>query len=235
MARRHFYSGLGALLALGAPVGLLLLQAVRAGRFASAWLIGELADQAGIYAYVCLSTVVVFAVFGYALGRQADQLQELARTDPLTGLLNRRAFQERLREEFERAFRSGLPLSLLVLDLDGLKALNDREGHRRGDAALRGLASAVRGGSRITDITARWGGDEFAVLAPQTARQEAFQLAERIRDSAGPGSPGGLTVSIGIVTLDPGDPLASPEALMSGADTALYAAKRLGRNRVVAG
>jgi diguanylate cyclase (GGDEF)-like protein len=198
------------------------------------WLVGELASQAWVYGYVGVSTLAVFAGFGYVLGLQADKLQELARADPLTGLLNRRAFEDRLEEEFARAARFGMSLSLLVLDMDGLKELNDREGHRQGDAALRALALALKRGSRISDIGARWGGDEFVVLAPGTGRTDAFELAERIRSSVASTDPPGLTVSIGLATVEPGDLQARPGTLVSEADTALYAAKRLGRNRVVA-
>ena len=234
VARQGLYAGLGTALAAGAPLGLLLVEALRARDVSWDWLVGELAGQAPVYVYVSASTALAFAAFGYALGRQADALQELARTDPLTGLLNRRAFQDRMQEEFARALRQGLPLSLLVLDLDGLKELNDREGHRQGDDALRGLARALRIGSRITDVAGRWGGDEFVVLAPATGRSEALQLADRIRAVVREG-PTKLTASIGLATLDPADPLSGPEALVSEADLALYAAKRLGRDRVVAG
>jgi len=233
IARRYRHAALGSLLALGAPLGLVILRAAGAQGLSSAWLVQEVAGQAGTYLYVTLSTALVFSTFGYVLGRQSDRLQEMARTDPLTSLLNRRAFHERFEEEFARAVRYRLSLSLLLLDLDALKSLNDREGHRQGDAALRGTARALRVGSRITDITARWGGDEFVVLAPNTARDEAVRLADRIRGAVAAEDLAGLTVSIGVTTLDPGCPLPGPEALMSEADGALYVAKKLGRNRVV--
>jgi diguanylate cyclase (GGDEF)-like protein len=235
LSRRRVYATLGAFLAFGAPLGLLLVQALAAGRFSPGFMLAELRGAARVYAYVAVSTMVAFAAFGYALGSQADRLQRLARTDPLTGLLNRRAFQERLEEEWGRALRSGSQLSLLAIDLDGLKDLNDRAGHRGGDAALRSFALLLRLGSRITDVAARWGGDEFVVLAPQTGGDVGFDLAERIRASAGLGSPVGLSVSIGVATMDPRHPLAGPDALLSRGDAALYAAKRLGRDRVVAG
>src|SRR5262245_65761933 len=114
LSRRRAYTALGALLALGAPLGLLLLQALAAGRFSPGFVLAELRGAARVYAYVAVSTMVAFAAFGYALGSQADRLQQLARTDPLTGLLNRRAFQERLEEEWRRALRSGSQLSLLA-------------------------------------------------------------------------------------------------------------------------
>jgi diguanylate cyclase (GGDEF)-like protein len=199
------------------------------------WLATELAGNAETYLYVALSTALAFWAFGLILGRQADRLEALAGTDALTGLLNRRALEGRFAEEFARALRFRHPLSVLALDLDGLKEVNDREGHRRGDAALRATALALRAGCRITDVAARWGGDEFAVLAPVTTLDEALGLAERIRGTAASESRGGLTVSIGVVSLDLDHPPADPEVLLSRADAALYAAKALGRNRVVAG
>lgn len=230
------YAAVGALLSLGAPLGLLALRAASGPGPSRDWLVAELGQQAGTYAYVLFSTLAAFCGFGYLVGRQTDRLQELARTDPLTGLLNRRAFEARLSEEFARAVRYKQPLSVLVLDLDGLKGLNDREGHRRGDAALVGAALALRRGSRATDIGARWGGDEFVVLAPSTAGEEALRLAERIRGAAS-ASPqlAGLTLSAGVTTLEPTRPNVGPEALVADADAALYRAKQLGRNRVVSG
>jgi diguanylate cyclase (GGDEF)-like protein len=232
--RRLRYAALGGFLGLGAPLGLLVLRAVSAQEISTRWLAEEVATDAETYLYVGVSTILMFGLFGQALGRQADRLQELARTDTLTGLLNRRAFEDRFEQEFARATRHGLPLSLLLVDVDNLKDLNDRAGHRAGDLALQETASALRNGSRIDDICARWGGDEFVVLAPGTSRSEALRLAERMRPAAGSYRPDGLTVSIGVATLDPGHPDGSAYALLSGADAALYAAKALGRDRTIA-
>jgi len=233
-AKRLSYAALGGFLALGAPLGLLALRAAGARELSSRWLVDEVVGDAATYLYVGVSTFLAFALFGRALGRKADRLWQGARTDTLTGLLNRRALQDRLNEELARAVRHRLPLSVLLVDVDKLKELNDRAGHRTGDLALQETASAVRTGSRIEDVCARWGGDEFVVLAPATGRDEALRLAERIRLTAGLNRPEGLTVSIGVVTLDPGRPYSSPDALMSHADAALYEAKALGRNRAVA-
>lgn len=234
MTRRRSYAALGGSLALGAPLGLLALRAARARDLSPRFLAGELAGDAATYLYVGASTVLAFSFFGRILGRQADRLQEQARTDALTGLLNRRALQDRLDEEFARAARHRLPLSLLLIDVDRLKELNDRAGHRAGDQALQQTAAALRSGSRIHDLCARWGGDEFVVLAPGTGRAEALHLAERIRVDAGRNRPSGLTVSIGVATLDQAHPCPSPHALLSGADVALYEAKTRGRDRVAA-
>jgi diguanylate cyclase (GGDEF)-like protein len=232
MSRRVLYSAAGALLALGAPLGLLLLQAVRAGRLSKDWLARELAEQTPLHVYVALGTLLAFTLFGYVLGREGDALRALARTEPLTGLLNRRAFAERLEDEVARAARYGTPLSLLLLDLDGLKRLNDQAGHHAGDAALRALASSLREKSRSSDVVARWGGDEFVALAPQTRRAEALELAERIRATVAASGPAPVTVSIGVATAENHGPLTTA-ALEAAADAAVYEAKRLGGNRVV--
>jgi diguanylate cyclase (GGDEF)-like protein len=241
VSRRALYSAAGALLALGAPAGLLLLAAIQAGEASPAWLARELSARTGTYVYVAAGTLVVFTLFGFVLGREGDALHALARTDPLTGLLNRRALTDRLNAEMARAERYGTSLSILLLDLDGLKRVNDRAGHRAGDAALQVLARALREGCRSADVGARWGGDEFVVLAPETRETDALDLADRIRASVAAGSPSGATVSIGVATVEPGD--GAPrgegegervEVLVSNADAALYEAKKRGGNRVVA-
>ena len=232
MSCRAIYAASGALVALGAPLGLLFLQAARAGRLSGAWLAEELKEETALHLYVAAGTLLAFTLFGYVLGREADRLRDMARTDPLTGLLNRRAFTEHLQGEAARAARYGTPLSLLLLDLDGLKRLNDLAGHHEGDAALQALARSLLAGCRSADVGARWGGDEFVVLAPETRRGEALELAERIRASVAASNPSGVTVSIGVATAVPGR--VSALALESEADAALYDAKRQGGNRVVA-
>jgi diguanylate cyclase (GGDEF)-like protein len=183
--------------------------------------------------YVSTSTAVVFTAFGYMLGRQADRLARLSETDALTGLINARGLYERLQRELARARRYGTSLALLVLDLDGLKIINDRFGHRAGDEALRQCAEVVRSELREADVGARWGGDEFAILAPDTSRAAALTLAERIRAliarRATASSP--LSVSLGIAMLEPAT--LDADALMHAADAAMYDAKLQGRNRVV--
>jgi diguanylate cyclase (GGDEF)-like protein len=226
----------GATLALGAPLGLLVLRALQAGRLSPSWLRREISADPWTYGYITVSTLVVFALFGWALGRQAARLYDLSSSDPLTRLNNRRALHERLDEEFARSLRYGSPLSVLLLDLDGLKQLNDRHGHRRGDEALERVADAIRTGSRAADVAARWGGDEFAILAPNTGRVEAVRLAERVRALAAEGNPPSeaVTVSAGVATFDLTRRLATPNDLIRAADAGLYEAKRNGRNRVVA-
>jgi diguanylate cyclase (GGDEF)-like protein len=232
-SRRVSYSLIALALAGGAPLGLVLLRICRAGVFSPGWVTREITADAWTYGYVAFSTALVFSAFGYALGRQVDRLVELFSTDPLTNLKNRRVMQERLEEEIAHAERYGTSLSLLLIDLDGLKTLNDRDGHWAGDVALRRAAAAVRSGCRATDIAARWGGDEFALLAPHTGPSEARHLAERIRELAAKEGPQSITVSVGVATAARSRPGWTPEALVREADGALYEAKRLGRNRVV--
>jgi len=221
----------GSLLAAGAPLGLLIVRLWVTGGLELAGVRREVAGDMPTYIYVTLSTLVAFSLFGYALGRQADALVELSRTDALTGLRNPRAFEERLSDEVARAARYREPLSLLVLDLDGLKGINDSRGHHAGDLALRSLADALRLGARQTDFAARVGGDEFVLLAPRTDAPAAAALGERIRTLVAAQGVDGLTVSVGVATMGVGSTTGG--FLREVADIALYEAKRRGRNRVV--
>ena len=232
---RWIYAGIGGLLSAGAPLGLLAVRAAQADRASADWARDEIATNAAIFIYVTTSTLVVFVLFGYVLGHHADRLLQLAQSDPLTALHNARVFQERLEEEWGRARRYGHALSLLLIDVDGLKGINDRRGHRAGDAALVRVAAALRRTARQTDLAARWGGDEFALLAPDTNGAAALRLGERVcglvRETAdADGEP--MTVSVGVATTH-GAPDDGALRLRERADAALYAAKRQGRNRVV--
>lgn len=153
-------------------------------------------------------------------------------TDALTGLLNRRAFDARLEQEFARAQREHAPAGLILLDADSFKDYNDRFGHPAGDAALRQLAVLLRESCRGYDFVARYGGEEFAVILPGTARQAALVIAERIRRTvqraAWPHRP--LTVSEGVSMIGPA--MQSAAEWLRAADRALYQAKAAGRNRV---
>jgi diguanylate cyclase (GGDEF)-like protein len=230
------YALAGGVLGLGAPAGLLFLRLKRrALSFHSA--VQEMKADRATYIYAATSTTVAFALFGGVLGHYADRLSQLATTDPLTGLFNPRAFHERLRQEMGRAARYREPLSLLIVDLDGLKRVNDQYGHEVGNAALRSVAGAIRSELREIDLGARIGGDEFGVLAPRTNEESALVLAERLRARVAEGvgaAPGlGTTISIGIAALAPsrnGRP--TPVSLIAVADEALYRAKRDGGNRV---
>jgi len=182
------------------------------------------------------------------LERHQVQLETLATTDALTGLLNRRALWDRARVELARAQREHTPLSLLVLDLDHFKQVNDRWGHLAGDAVLHHVAGLMQGTVRRTDVVGRLGGEEFVVLLPQAGAEAAAHLADKLRRSVEtsptpwPASVGSgvvnpppelpVTVSIGGASLSPGAQ-GSLELLLGLADQALYRAKAEGRNRVV--
>ncbi|MFL1525233.1 diguanylate cyclase [Pseudomonas sp. O230] len=168
-----------------------------------------------------------------------QELAQLAATDALTGVANRRMLDQTLRHEWFRAQRSGKPLSVLMIDADHFKAFNDQHGHQAGDDALRALAKVIAEHvRRPTDLVARYGGEEFSVILAETDSAGAQQIAEHIRSAveqlpfvAGVESP--ITVSIGISTWTPTTDT-SLEQLLFAADKALYQAKESGRNRVVA-
>ena len=170
------------------------------------------------------------------------RLRALSATDGLTGLANRRHFDEVIRREWGRAVRERQPMTLLLMDADCFKAYNDRLGHPAGDAVLRSIAEACQGNiRRPTDVAARYGGEEFAVILPGTDGVGAGLVAEQIRASLHalgiphPGTAWGtVSVSIGAASFEPGAPgsPASAEDLLRRADQALYTAKRTGRNRV---
>ncbi|MET0551589.1 MAG: GGDEF domain-containing protein, partial [Vicinamibacteria bacterium] len=223
----------GLALAAGAPLGLLALRFV-SGRARVAALGAEWERDALTYWYVTCSTAVVFAAFGAMLGRSADRLSRLASRDGLTGLLNRTGMKERIAAEMRRQARRPSPLSLLVLDVDRMKFINDQQGHGAGDAALRHVAAAIAKNVRAVDAVSRWGGDEFLVLAPQTALQDAAVLASRICAAAAEPAAGAppVSVSIGIASVPPADPDPSLDDLLRAADDALYEAKRAGGNQV---
>jgi diguanylate cyclase (GGDEF)-like protein len=165
-------------------------------------------------------------------------LEALAITDGLTGLYNHRHFQETMEKEIRRCEREGKTLSLLLLDLDHFKQYNDRFGHTEGDAALRRMAGQITRAIRATDFAFRYGGEEMAVLLPSCTKEQAVDVAEKIRQAVSRSErrPGvfapQITVSIGVATF-PDDGRVS-RGLVDAADAALYQAKSLGRNRVVA-
>jgi diguanylate cyclase (GGDEF)-like protein len=165
------------------------------------------------------------------------QVEQQAITDPLTGLANRRQFFDTLEREFERAQRFGTPLSLIMLDIDNFKQMNDVRGHLAGDAVLHGTAGTIEGLIREIDLAARYGGEEFGVLLPQTNLEGAKNLAERLREavalrvvSFGDDQINGVTASFGVAS----GPRTNADHLdlVARADAALYRAKRAGKNRV---
>jgi diguanylate cyclase (GGDEF)-like protein/putative nucleotidyltransferase with HDIG domain len=182
-----------------------------------------------------------FAVAGVFLvtlrervGRLIDQLTDAASTDPLTGLLNRRGFQTVIDTELARSERGARSFSLLMCDCDYFKSLNDRLGHHAGDEALKAIGKLLEHNKRRIDVAARVGGEEFALVLPETDQHEAFIVAERLRSRFADefaDQPVELTLSLGVATY-PTHGLTA-DALLRAADEALYAAKALGRDRTV--
>jgi len=166
------------------------------------------------------------------LKQYLDSCQEAAFTDHLTGLANRRRFERQLEREVARTERYGHPFCLLLIDVDDFKGVNDAHGHEAGDEALRRVANVIQSGTRGIDTGARIGGDEFAVILPETALARGLEVAERLRaaiSSVEVEQGGRVTASIGVAEL----PMCARggDDLRAAADAALYEAKRAGRDR----
>jgi diguanylate cyclase (GGDEF)-like protein len=166
------------------------------------------------------------------LERQQEELEQENATDPLTGLGNRRAFEERLKGELARPPRLGSAVALMILDVDFFKRYNDSFGHPAGDEVLKQLAEVMKRTCRGNDFAARVGGEEFAIVLPDTTRESAFVIAERLRRNVQrevwPNRP--VTISVGVALATTGNE--TGEQLAELADMALYRSKRDGRNRV---
>ncbi|WP_262030750.1 sensor domain-containing diguanylate cyclase [Microvirga sp. Mcv34] len=225
----RFYAGVPLLTPAGAAVGSLCI------------LKREPQDAEGFD----LSTLIDLAAVSMdevELWRLNQDLERAAQTDGLTSIANRRAFDQALERAIRRAHRTTEPLSLLLLDLDHFKALNDTAGHQAGDEVLRRFAGVLaQAARRPDDVAARYGGEEFALILPATDQMGALEVAQRLRENLAAaeirhprGIDGLVTVSIGAVTGDPAANI-SAEMLVSAADGRLYEAKRAGRNRVVGG
>ena len=228
----------GALLGVGAPAGALLLRVLAGTRVSS-----DLREHAVFYLYALVGTCLVFAAVGFLAGRRADRLQNgrdayrmLAERDPLTNLVNPRAFRSHYDRALAHAVRYGEPLSLLLIDVDQLKGLNDELGHSFGSAALTRVAEVLESSKRMADVAARWGGDEFTLLmpgaGPEAARRQAETILERLH--ADPvqalGHQRAVTVPIGAATAEAG--AGAGRDLFEAADRALYEGKRAGRGQV---
>ena len=183
-----------------------------------------------------LESLVALASLAFENARLYREAQELAVTDGLTRLMLRRPLMERLDLELKRAQEQGQPMSLVMLDIDHFKSVNDTYGHPAGDLVLREVAAVLRRSVRDVDLCGRYGGEEFVVILPQTPLDGAKLVAERVREAVAMrgfelrGERREITVSLGVAT--------APEhgmearALIGAADEALYASKQAGRNRV---
>lgn len=230
--------GAGALLV--APRTALALAVVATAAYLGAGLVVDPSPEVGplVQLAVNLTGLYLLAYIGASVGREQRRVRDaairLSTVDSLTGLYNRTFFFTALEREIARGDRSGRAFCLVMLDLDNLKEVNDRFGHVAGDQVLRGVADIVRSGVRKIDVAARYGGDEFVALLPETDPTGGWVLAEKIRltvaDQGLPGVDPGPTVSVGVVSY-PADGR-SADALLVSADRAMYASKRGGKNRV---
>ncbi len=236
------YALFGVLVGLLAPAGL-LVYALATRR----WF-----DPVAFSAALAAGGTIVFGVIGSMIGRRDEillrrnselaalsgKLAELSTTDALTGIDNRRSFDERLAMEMARAQRYDIPCALVMIDLDRFKAVNDRHGHQAGDEVLRHVAALVNSERRSGDMVARYGGEELAAILSHTSAADAAAWAERVRtrleneptrwrDGVLP-----VTASFGVASAPPR--AARAAALIEGSDHALYAAKQRGGNVVVA-
>lgn len=247
---------LGALLGLGSPFGAFLLRWHHAEpRIFWLWVEVELSSNADFYGYMGLGTIAAFTAFGWYVGthierhrvrnrdlrRRIDELHIKSVTDGLTGAYSHAYLQEMLGVELAKAKTEGRPLSILMLDLDDFKKLNDGHGHLFGDRVLKELTETASMNIRHEDVLGRYGGEEFMVIMPGAEAETAVKVAERVRrafERAGilpmRGAAGVVqtTVSIGAATY-PGEGPTDARALIAKADANLYAAKRAGKNKVV--
>ncbi|MBI3620715.1 MAG: diguanylate cyclase [Nitrospirae bacterium] len=222
------------------PFGTLLLLPLAAGDTPFGVVVAGRPADAAPFQYADLGAVQSLVLFGSTAIEKAllyEQSQELAVTDGLTGLFNHREFQRRLNDEMERNQRYGHPFSLLLVDIDHFKLVNDHHGHLAGDAVLRALAGSIQDSIRMIDIAARYGGEEIAVILPETPLEGARVVADRLRASIASlrltvpsGQAVSCTVSVGVAVVP--EDADRRERLIDAADKALYLAKWTGRNCV---
>jgi diguanylate cyclase (GGDEF)-like protein len=212
------------------------LTLIAASRFSIGWYTARVA---ALVSSMAVLSVLLWEINRLYRGLQKAhaRLQEFSIRDGLTGVYNRRFFDERYAREIERARRTGRPLSILMADVDHFKQFNDSQGHQRGDECLIAVATAIsRQAGRPGDFVARYGGEEFVLVLPDTDRAGAATVSERVRDAvaalriASTAPSGIVTLSVGASTIERAPP--TTDALLRAADTALYMAKNSGRNRV---
>lgn len=200
----------------------------------------DLLNQPYLYLYMFLGTAVIFSIFRAYVSRKERRTATLALHDPLTGLYNVRYFYFRLSEEYANVGRTRSPLSLLIIDLDYFKKINDTYGHPAGDEVLKAIANSISRSRRVNETVARVGGEEFVLLLPNCPLVKAVQVAERVRNTIkeerivlSDGIELKVTASIGVATTEDFTP-GGEKKLYSCADSALYRAKRNGRDLTVA-
>ncbi len=190
-------------------------------------------DRRSLDLFLAIAPQLAVAVDRASLKEKAGEFEQLSVTDALTGLLNRRYIEERLMEEIKRSNRHGFPMSFMMLDVDHFKTYNDGFGHPAGDEALKLVGHVIRETLRGADVAARFGGEEFSILLPQTTADEAAAIAERIRANVEEANfrHRKVTISIGIASCSAD--LCTSANIVSAADKALYEAKHRGRNTVI--
>ncbi|MCX4027732.1 GGDEF domain-containing protein [Endozoicomonas sp. SM1973] len=232
LSKPFFRAFQGAVLATGAPLGWLLIRYLQN---IDIWT--ELVEYTGVYLYMLVGTTIAFACFGWYVGHNESLSDELAIRDHLTGLYNVRYFQNRLVEETNSSKRHQIPLSLIIYDIDHFKQVNDHYGHPAGDKVLIAISETAQKNLRSSEVVARVGGEEFAVLLPFCTEEHAIQTAERIREAVSKikvtidnQNQISRTISLGVASLQQGE---NCDSLYRRADTALYEAKNSGRNKAI--
>ena len=229
MSQQLRYALAGLILAVGAPLGLLGVLLAEAPAAASlARVEALLRSSPAVWVYVWGATSAVMCAAGAWPGTQQDRWRALSTRDALTGLPNRRAFDDALEGALDAVRRQGTRYALLAIDVDHLKQINDAGGHAAGDAAIRAVAEVMRRECRASDLPARVGGDELMILAAGVEAAGGVALAERVRERLR--ASGGPKLSVGVTTLQVDDDARSASRR---ADALLYAAKAQGRDRVV--
>ncbi|MEX2542776.1 MAG: GGDEF domain-containing protein [Trueperaceae bacterium] len=216
----------GLSLLIGLPY--IVMQLAGGGAYHVVYSLSQLYLSSG----VAIATVIIFVRYTESVVRAKSEMEQLAHTDFVTKLGNRRQMERLLLQEVRRAERYGDDISLLLLDLDHFKRVNDLYGHPVGDEVLREISALLLAESRTADHIGRWGGEEFIMILPNTARDAALTLAERVVTRVSMhefARVGHVTVSAGGSCLEPAE---QPESLVRRADDALYRAKAAGRNRV---
>lgn len=228
---RYLWAIYGIILSAGAPIGYWLLEKV---------LVPEIVSlEKFTYLYLWAATSIVFSIFGFFAGKNMGQINYLSTHDQLTGLFNRRYLMDKFPEQLSLGKKLEKPSTVLMLDLDHFKGVNDRYGHLAGDEILKATAKSIRDNIRSTDTCARFGGEEFIILCPNTSKKEGFALAERIRTTVENinikdlGLKEKQTISIGLKSTELNRDLNQTE-IISQADEALYRAKNSGRNKTIA-